>query len=112
MSDGTASAGGEQQQQQPQETTKPSKVEQTASELQGRSNTTTQRLYTIVSRIERLESEKEALNGDIKDIYAEAKSVGFDTKVLRMLIRLRKMEPAEVEEMETLLDVYRTALGM
>jgi len=70
------------------------------------------RLRSIVDRIERLEEERKALSGDIKDIYAEAKSAGFDVKVLRQLIRIRKQEPAEVEEQETLLDVYRRALGM
>ena len=70
------------------------------------------RLRSLVDRIERLEEERKALSGDIKDIYAEAKSAGFDPKVLRQLIRIRKQEPAEVEEAETLLDVYRRALGM
>lgn len=70
------------------------------------------RLRSIVNRIERLEEERKALASDIKDIYAEAKSAGFDVKVLRQLIRMRKQEPAEIEEQETLLDVYRRALGM
>jgi len=70
------------------------------------------RLRSIVERIERLEEERKALGNDIKDIYAEAKSAGFDVKVLRQIIKLRKQEPAEVEEQETLLDVYRRALGM
>ena len=70
------------------------------------------RLRSIVERIERLEEERKALGGDIRDIYAEAKSAGFDVKVLRQLIRIRKQEPADVEEQETLLDVYRRALGM
>ena len=70
------------------------------------------RLRSIVERIERLEEERKALAGDIKDIYAEAKSAGFDIKVLRQLIRIRKQETAEVEEQETLLDLYRRALGM
>jgi uncharacterized protein (UPF0335 family) len=70
------------------------------------------RLRGIVDRIERLEEERKALSADIKDIYGEAKSAGFDVKVLRQLIRLRKQEPAEIEEQETLLDVYRHALGM
>ena len=69
------------------------------------------RLRSIVDRIERLNEERAALGSDIKDLYAEAKSAGFDVKVLRQLIRIRKMEPAEVEEIETLLDVYRRALG-
>jgi len=71
-----------------------------------------ERLRSIVDRIERLEEERKALASDIKDIYAEAKSAGFDPKVLRALIRIRKQEAAEVEEQETLLDVYRRALGM
>jgi uncharacterized protein (UPF0335 family) len=70
------------------------------------------RLRSIVDRIERLEEERKALGSDIKDIYAEAKSAGFDVKVLRQLIRIRKQEPAEIEEQETLLDVYRRAIGM
>jgi uncharacterized protein (UPF0335 family) len=70
------------------------------------------RLRSIVERIERLEEERKALAGDIKDIYAEAKSAGFDVKVLRQIISLRRKEPAEVEEQETLLDLYRRALGM
>jgi uncharacterized protein (UPF0335 family) len=70
------------------------------------------RLRSLVDRVERLEEERKALGSDIRDIYAEAKSAGFDVKVLRQLIRLRKQEPADVEEQETLLDVYRRALGM
>ena len=70
------------------------------------------RLRSLIERIERLEEERKALGGDIKDIYAEAKSAGFDVKVMRQLIRIRRQEPAEVEEQETLLDVYRRALGM
>lgn len=70
------------------------------------------RLRSLIDRIERLEEERKALGNDIKDIYSEAKSAGFDVKVIRQLIRIRKQEPAEVEEQETLLDVYRRALGM
>jgi uncharacterized protein (UPF0335 family) len=70
------------------------------------------RLRSIIERIERLEEERKALANDIKDIYAEAKSAGFDVKVVRQLISLRKKEPAEVEEQETLLDLYKRALGM
>lgn len=71
-----------------------------------------ERLRSLVQRIERMEEERKALSGDIKDIYAEAKSAGYDVKVLRQLIRIRKQEPADVEEQETLLDLYRRALGM
>jgi uncharacterized protein (UPF0335 family) len=70
------------------------------------------RLRSIIERIERLEEERKALAGDIKDIYAEAKSAGFDVKVVRQLISIRRKEPAEVEEQETLLDLYKRALGM
>jgi len=70
------------------------------------------RLRSIIERIERLEEERKALGSDIKDIYSEAKSAGFDVKIIRQLIRIRKQEPAEVEEQETLLDIYRRALGM
>ena len=70
------------------------------------------RLRSIIERIERLEEERKALGSDIKDIYAEAKSAGFDVKVVRTIVRIRKQEPADVEEQETLLDVYRRALGM
>ncbi|MCA7117867.1 MAG: DUF2312 domain-containing protein [Acidibrevibacterium sp.] len=71
-----------------------------------------ERLRSLVERIERLEEEKKALADDIKDVFAEAKSAGFDVKVLRQLIRLRRQQPAEIEEQETLLDLYRRALGM
>lgn len=70
------------------------------------------RLRSIIERIERLEEERKGLANDIKDIYAEAKSAGFDVPVIRRIIRARKQEPSEVEEQETLFDVYRRALGM
>ncbi|GBQ21582.1 hypothetical protein AA12717_0935 [Gluconacetobacter sacchari DSM 12717] len=70
------------------------------------------RLRSIIERVERLEEERKALSGDIKDIFAEAKSAGFDVKVIRQIIRLRRQEPAEVEEQETLMDIYRRALRM
>lgn len=70
------------------------------------------RLRSIIERVERLEEERKALGSDIKDIFAEAKSAGFDVKVIRQIIRIRKQEPADVEEQETLLDIYRRALGM
>ena len=69
-------------------------------------------LKTIVERIERLEEEKKALADDIRDVYAEAKANGFDTKTLRSVVRLRKQDRAEREEQEALLDVYLHALGM
>ena len=68
------------------------------------------RLRSIVERIERLEEEKKALSGDIKDIFQEAKSAGFDIKVLRQVLRLRRMDQAQLQERDTLLDLYRRAL--
>jgi len=70
------------------------------------------RLRSIIERVERLEEERKALSGDIKDIFSEAKSAGFDVKVIKQIISIRKREPADVEEQETLLDIYRRALGM
>jgi uncharacterized protein (UPF0335 family) len=70
-----------------------------------------ERLRSIVERVERLEEERKALASDIKDVYSEAQSAGFDVKVLKQLIKERKQEPAEVEEQETLLDIYRRAIG-
>lgn len=68
------------------------------------------RLRSIVERVERLEEEKKALSSDIKDIFQEAKSAGFDVKILRQVIRLRKMDQAALQEADTLLDLYRRAL--
>ena len=70
------------------------------------------RLRSIIERIERMEEEKKALSSDIKDIYAEAKSAGFDVKVVRQIIAIRRKEPAELEEEETLMEIYRKALGV
>jgi uncharacterized protein (UPF0335 family) len=69
-------------------------------------------LRSIVERIERLEEEKAALAEDIKEVYAEAKGNGFDTKILRTVVRLRKQDSSERAEQEALLDLYLSALGM
>lgn len=70
------------------------------------------RLRNLVDRIERMEEERKALSSEIKDIYTEAASSGFDKKALRRLVALRKQDPAEVERVENYLDVYKRALGM
>ena len=70
------------------------------------------RLRSFIERIERLEDEKAALAADIREVFAEAKSNGFDTKIMRQVVRLRKMESADREEQELLLDLYKRALGM
>ena len=69
-------------------------------------------LKSIVERIERLEEEKKTIAADIKEVYAEAKANGFDTKILRKVISLRKKEATEREEEQSMLDVYMAALGM
>lgn len=71
-----------------------------------------ERLRAIIERIERLEEERRAIAGDIKDIFAEAKSAGFDIPTVRKILRLRKLDPADIAEQETLLDIYRRALGL
>lgn len=70
-----------------------------------------ERLKSFIERIERLEEEKTAIAGDIKDVYAEAKSAGYDTKIMRKVISLRKMDPVDRNEQEELLDLYMAALG-
>jgi len=69
-------------------------------------------LRAIVERIEKLEEEKQAIAEDIKEVYAEAKANGYDTKTLRQVVRLRKQDSAERQEQEALLDLYLHALGM
>ncbi len=69
-------------------------------------------LKSFVERIERLEEEKKGIADDIRDVFAEAKSQGFDTKIMRQVIRLRKKDTAERQEEEALLDLYMHALGM
>lgn len=69
-------------------------------------------LKAIIERIERLEEEKKATSDDIRDVYAEAKGNGFDTKAIRAIVRLRKKDQAEREEEESILDLYKAALGM
>lgn len=72
----------------------------------------TEQLRSFVERIERLEEEKKALADDIRDVYAQAKGSGFDLKVMRQVIRLRKMNNADRQEQEALLDIYKRALGL
>jgi uncharacterized protein (UPF0335 family) len=73
---------------------------------------TAEQLRSYIERVERLEEEKAGIAGDIRDVYAEAKGNGFDVKVMREIIRLRKMDADDRRERETLLDVYMHALGM
>jgi uncharacterized protein (UPF0335 family) len=71
-----------------------------------------QELKQFIERIERLEEEKKAIADDIKDVFAEMKGRGFDTKVVRQVIRIRKQDHAERQEMEAVLELYLNALGM
>lgn len=71
-----------------------------------------QALQQLVAKIERLESEKKGLSEDITETYREAKSHGFDVKILREVIKLRKLDKAKLDENEELLEMYKTALGM
>jgi len=68
-------------------------------------------LKALIQRIERLEEEKAALGADIREIYAEAKANGFDPKIMRQVVRLRKLDKADRQEQEALLDLYLHALG-
>ena len=76
------------------------------------SKATDDRLRLLIERIERLEEEKKGIADDIRDVYGEAKAVGYDTKLMRQIIRLRKMDPDKRAEEETILDTYKAALGM
>ena len=71
-----------------------------------------EQLRLLIERIERLEEEKKGISDDIKDVYAEAKSTGFDAKTIRTIVRLRKMEKHQLDEQDALLETYRAALGM
>lgn len=75
-------------------------------------NNASERLKSFIERIERLEEEKAALAADIKEVYAEAKGAGYVTKLMREIIKLRKMDQSERQELEAILDVYKQALEM
>jgi uncharacterized protein (UPF0335 family) len=69
-------------------------------------------LRLLIERIERLEEEKKAIADDVKDVYAEAKARGYDTKTMRAIVRLRKMETHDRQEADALLETYKAALGL
>lgn len=75
-------------------------------------NLSADKLRSLIERIERLEEEKADIASDIRDVYAEAKSVGFDPKIMRAVIKLRKMNAADRDEQEFMLDAYRKALDI
>ena len=69
-------------------------------------------LRSLIERIEHLEEERGGIAGDIREVYSEGRAAGFDVKTMRQVIRLRKMEKADRDEQEALLDLYRHAIGM
>lgn len=71
-----------------------------------------ERLTQLIERIERLEEEKAGLAEDIRDIYAEAKSAGFETKIMRQIVKLRKMDNQKRQEQDELLELYKSAIGL
>ena len=73
---------------------------------------TDDRLRLLIERVERLEEEKKGIADDIRDVYAESKAVGYDSKIMRQIVRLRKMKPDDRAEMEAILDLYKAALGL
>ena len=73
---------------------------------------TDDRLRLLIERVERLEEEKKGISDDIRDVYAEAKAVGYDVKIMRQIVRLRKMNADDRREMELILETYKAALGM
>lgn len=75
-------------------------------------NVAADQLRLLIERIERLEEEKKGINDDIKDVYTEGKSTGFDTKIMRKIVALRKIDPDVLREQDAILATYRSALGM
>lgn len=69
-------------------------------------------LKSYIERIERLTEEKKALMADIKEVYSEAKNTGFDTKIMKIIIKLRAMEDSEIQEQDAMVELYRSALGL
>jgi uncharacterized protein (UPF0335 family) len=70
-----------------------------------------QRLKSFIERIERLEEERKALGGDLREVYSEAKGAGFDTKIIRQVVKIRKLDKSDRQEQEALLQVYLDAVG-
>ena len=69
-------------------------------------------LKAFIERVERLQEEKDTLSADMKEVFAEAKGTGFDTKIMRVIVRLRKLDKADLQEQDALIDLYREAVGL
>ena len=109
MSDVAEAVSAPEEEQGIQETSQANEQDNTPKEVGGVAG---QRLASFIERVERLEEEKAVLMEDIKEVYAEAKGVGFDVKAMRKLVALRKMDSEKREEMEAILDLYKSAIGM
>ncbi|AXB75448.1 DUF2312 domain-containing protein [Novosphingobium sp. P6W] len=75
-------------------------------------NSTEDRLRLLIERVERLEEDKKGISQDISDVYAEAKAVGYDVKVMKVIVKLRRMQPDDRREMDMIVDTYKNALGL
>jgi uncharacterized protein (UPF0335 family) len=75
-------------------------------------NSTEDRLRLLIERVERLEEEKKGISDDIRDVYNEAKAVGYDVKVMKVIVKLRRMQPDDRREMDMIVDTYKNALGL
>ena len=82
-----------------------------SANIEGATTIAADRLRSFIERIERLEEEKAAILNDVKEIYAEAKGEGYDVKIMRQIVRIRKMDRSDRQEQEALLDLYLSALG-
>lgn len=82
------------------------------SEIGDNSNASDERLRLLIERVETLEEEKKGIADDIKDVYGEAKAVGYDVKAMREIVKLRKMKPDDVRSQRAILDTYCHALGL
>ncbi len=79
---------------------------------QSETNVAADQLRLFIERVERLEEEKKGMSDDIRDVYSEAKAMGYDPKIMRQIVRLRKMEPHDRQEMQAILETYMSALGL
>jgi uncharacterized protein (UPF0335 family) len=84
----------------------------TAGDKVAKSGFAKEHLKSFVERVERLEEERSALTADIREVYSEAKGQGFDTRIMRQVVRMRKLDKADFQEQEAMLDLYLSALGM
>lgn len=83
-----------------------------APETSAEAVATDERLRQLIERVERIEEDEKGIRDDKKDVYLEAKAVGYDVKIMKMIVKLRKMAPDDRKEMEAILDLYKTAMGL